>query len=206
MKMNYYELFEININASQAEIKKAYRNLAKKYHPDNHQGDPAFDSKFKEINLVYAILSDQNKRRQYDESLNDFRNQNTDYIYNKNKKEYYSYRSENANNYNSKKNESDNEFKFRSDKKSITSSILESRLFSWAVTILFFYLLSTVSDFICNSKKIDTNEINMTESENDSSLNTGEIYFYKEDTSLIDESIKEKNNKIKSNETGDIKF
>ncbi len=206
MKMNYYELFEININASQAEIKKAYRNLAKKYHPDNHQGDPAFDSKFKEINLVYGILSDQNKRRQYDESLNDFRNQNTDYIYNKNKKEYYSYRSENANNYNSKKNESDNEFKFRSVKKSITSSILESRLFSWAVTILFFYLLSTVSDFICNSKKIDTNEINMTESENDSSLNTGEIYFYKEDTSLIDESIKEKNNKIKSNETGDIKF
>ena len=63
MKKNYYDILGVNKNASQDEIKKAYRNLSKKYHPDRNGGD---DSKFKEINEAYDTLGDETKRRQYD--------------------------------------------------------------------------------------------------------------------------------------------
>ena len=63
MGKNYYDILGVNKNASQDDIKKAYRNLSKKYHPDKTGGD---DSKFKEINEAYDTLGDENKRRQYD--------------------------------------------------------------------------------------------------------------------------------------------
>lgn len=63
MKKNYYDVLGVNKNASQDEIKKAYRNLSKKYHPDRNGGD---DSKFKEINEAYDTLGDESKRKQYD--------------------------------------------------------------------------------------------------------------------------------------------
>ena len=63
MKKNYYDVLGVNKNASQDDIKKAYRNLSKKYHPDRNNGD---DSKFKEINEAYDTLGDENKRKQYD--------------------------------------------------------------------------------------------------------------------------------------------
>jgi len=66
-KRDYYETLGINKQASDSEIKKAYRNMAKKYHPDNNPGDAAAEAKFKEINEANAILSDAEKRRSYDQ-------------------------------------------------------------------------------------------------------------------------------------------
>lgn len=62
-----YEILGVDRNASQEEIKKAYRRLAKKYHPDLNPGDKEAEQKFKEINEAYEILSDPQKRAQYDQ-------------------------------------------------------------------------------------------------------------------------------------------
>jgi len=64
--MDYYELLGINQDASSAEIKKAYRKLAVKYHPDKNPGDEEAEEKFKEISHAYETLNDPAKRQQYD--------------------------------------------------------------------------------------------------------------------------------------------
>lgn len=66
-KRDYYEVLGIERNADDAAIKKAYRVLAKKYHPDMNPGDVEAEKKFKEASEAYAILSDPDKRRQYDQ-------------------------------------------------------------------------------------------------------------------------------------------
>lgn len=66
MAEDYYQLLGVEKNASKDEIKKAYRKLALKYHPDKHEGDTSMEEKFKKINEAYAVLSDEDKRQQYD--------------------------------------------------------------------------------------------------------------------------------------------
>ncbi|MCI1981842.1 MAG: molecular chaperone DnaJ [Oscillospiraceae bacterium] len=66
-KRDYYEILGVPKNATDAEIKKAYRQLAKKYHPDLHPGDKDAESKFKEVNEAYEVLSNKNKRARYDQ-------------------------------------------------------------------------------------------------------------------------------------------
>jgi molecular chaperone DnaJ len=66
-KHDYYELLEVNRNASETEIKKAYRRLAVQHHPDKNQGDKASEDKFKEISEAYEVLSDPEKRARYDQ-------------------------------------------------------------------------------------------------------------------------------------------
>lgn len=63
---NYYKILGVSETASQEEIKKAYRKLAKKFHPDKHRGDKNAESKFKEISEAYAVLGDDKKRKEYD--------------------------------------------------------------------------------------------------------------------------------------------
>lgn len=63
---NYYDLLGIEKSASPDEIKKAYRKLAVKYHPDKNPGDKVSEAKFKEISEAYETLKDPNKRREYD--------------------------------------------------------------------------------------------------------------------------------------------
>ena len=66
-KRDYYEVLGVDKNADDAALKKAYRALAKKYHPDMNPGDKEEEKKFKEASEAYAVLSDPEKRRQYDQ-------------------------------------------------------------------------------------------------------------------------------------------
>jgi molecular chaperone DnaJ len=66
MSKDYYELLGISKTAKEEEIKKAYRKLAMKYHPDRHQGDKEAEKKFKEINEAYEVLKDPQKKAAYD--------------------------------------------------------------------------------------------------------------------------------------------
>ena len=66
-KRDYYEVLGVPKDADDAAIKKAYRQLAKKYHPDINPGDKEAEAKFKEASEAYAVLSDADKRRQYDQ-------------------------------------------------------------------------------------------------------------------------------------------
>ncbi|UCD77961.1 MAG: J domain-containing protein [Desulfobacterales bacterium] len=66
MAEDYYQILGVKKDASQEEIKKAYRKLAMKYHPDHTKGDKGSEEKFKKISEAYAVLSDKEKRKEYD--------------------------------------------------------------------------------------------------------------------------------------------
>ncbi len=66
-KRDYYDVLGVSRNADEAQIKKAYRRLAKKYHPDTNAGDADAERKFKEVTEAYDVLSDKEKRKMYDQ-------------------------------------------------------------------------------------------------------------------------------------------
>jgi molecular chaperone DnaJ len=68
VEKDYYKALGVPKDADQADIKKAYRKLARTYHPDANKGDAASEEKFKEISEAYDVLSDETKRREYDEA------------------------------------------------------------------------------------------------------------------------------------------
>src|SRR5437762_4107452 len=63
---NLYDVLGVAKNASQDEIKKAYRKLARQYHPDRNPGDASAEERFKEVQSAYDVLSDAEKRKNYD--------------------------------------------------------------------------------------------------------------------------------------------
>ena len=67
MEQDYYRILGIREDASEEEIKKRYRILAKKYHPDTNPGDGEAEQRFKEAGIAYAVLGDPKKRREYDQ-------------------------------------------------------------------------------------------------------------------------------------------
>ena len=66
-KRDYYEVLGVDKNATAEEIKKAYRKMAVKYHPDKNPGDKEAEEKFKEAAEAYSILSDADKKARYDQ-------------------------------------------------------------------------------------------------------------------------------------------
>jgi len=66
---DYYQLLGLSADASEAQVRRAYRKLARKYHPDLNPGNKVAEDKFKEISEAYTVLSDADSRRQYDESV-----------------------------------------------------------------------------------------------------------------------------------------
>ena len=66
---DYYEILGVKQKATPEEIRDAYKKLAKAYHPDKHQGDAFFAEKFKSLQEAYAVLADEDKRKEYDTKL-----------------------------------------------------------------------------------------------------------------------------------------
>ena len=66
MPRDYYEVLGVSRDASEADIKKAYRKLARQYHPDRNPGDKQAEARFKEVQEAYDVLNDKTKRAQYD--------------------------------------------------------------------------------------------------------------------------------------------
>lgn len=67
MSKNYYETLGVSKSASADEIKKAYKKMAMKYHPDRNKGDAEAEKKFKEVNEAYQVLGDEGKKKNYDQ-------------------------------------------------------------------------------------------------------------------------------------------
>ena len=68
LEKDYYKALGVAKTAKPAEIKTAYRKLARKYHPDSNQGDAKAEERFKEISEAYSVLSDEKRRKEYDEA------------------------------------------------------------------------------------------------------------------------------------------
>src|ERR1700743_1628197 len=72
LEKDYYKALGVAKTAKPAEIKSAYRQLARKYHPDSNQGDAKAEERFKEISEAYSVLSDEKRRKEYDEARSMF--------------------------------------------------------------------------------------------------------------------------------------
>ena len=68
IEKDYYAALGVSKSASTADIKKAYRKLAQQHHPDRNKGDDKSEEKFKEVSEAYSVLSDEAKRKEYDEA------------------------------------------------------------------------------------------------------------------------------------------
>lgn len=92
--IDYYEVLGVQKNATTDEIKKAYRNLAFKYHPDRNPDDKAAEEKFKQISAAYDVLGDETKRRNYDlggytGNENNYQQAYNQYQYDSSTQDYY---------------------------------------------------------------------------------------------------------------------
>ena len=163
--MNYYQIFDINQNSSHDEIKKAYRRLANKYHPDKHNGDLCYESKFKQINYIYKVLSDPQRRINYNISLE--------------KGEKY-----NINQKPPSQSYKNNEGNYKEGGASFLGRVKKLNLFRHFATYFIFYLIYLIGGYFLNRDSNQIDDPNNIEEYNngENSINTGDINFYKSDT------------------------
>lgn len=74
---DYYKILEISMSVTKDDVKKAFRSLAKKYHPDRNVNDTTALKKFQEVNEAYEVLSNEDSRREYDKKLSGFKQGNS---------------------------------------------------------------------------------------------------------------------------------
>lgn len=216
---NYYEKFGLKENATEKDIKVAYRKLALKYHPDKNRGEAKFDNIFKQINEIYETLSDKTKRQSYDYKLRIERERE---VNRSNGKSNYTQREYSTNGTTSTKEypkQQEYEFEIPSKVKNFFNTII-----GWGIMLFMLVLLTNISKWFSNSaQKTDSYDTNSHYYEKtDSSLSTGEINFgpdnskdnFKKDTLFNSKPTKRKAIKKKPSikvkgpktNTGEIKF
>lgn len=222
---NYYERFGLKEKASDTEIKKAYRKLALKYHPDKNEGDPKFDNIFKQINQIYETLSNPTSRQVYDDILKKERAENIATNYYKQptntQQREYTYSRADKTSYTAYKEEVKSDFGIPLGVTNFFRSII-----SWGIFIALIALLGALGDWIFGSSKISSQRKAETTSSkdeaSDSGLQTGDIKFntgntnlnLATDTIVKYQKISKPKNKLKPGSekegsqppTGDIKF
>lgn len=175
---DYYGILGITNNASISEIKDAYRKLSKKFHPDKNEGDKFFEEMFKAIQEAYRILSDEQKRRNYDDQLNDF-NKSTSYQEDveeilrkeaeklKNEKEKFKKQQDEFNDKHFKsqhQNKNDNYRVYEAVKKDVSIAVSKLAIFSkkillyFGIPVLIFMVILWYFDYQNSEKNREMNE------------------------------------------------
>lgn len=176
--MNHYEVLGVNKNATQEEIKEAYKKLVKKYHPDIYPGDKTFaEKKIKDINAAYEVLSDLDSKKEYDEMLNphppeqtyDFTPPNySPYSYEnyKNRNNYTNYNnSYNNSYYNTSKTENVNKYKntkYTQDPFSKINNIPLLIVISFTILYCIFNIFSIYFKYLSKKEPIETENKSVT--------------------------------------------
>jgi curved DNA-binding protein CbpA len=211
--MDYYQIFGISNTASQIEIKKAYRLLAKQYHPDKHLGNSQYEAKFKQINSIYEILSDPSKRTHYDQLLaikNKPKEPKT-YQTNFNKESSGKQTNTASNKSNKTKPVIHNPFvtSLLSLLKFLMKLVLSTYITRWLFSMFVFYLISLFFQFIYDFE-VNRKQKRRDEYRQEYNIETGDIKFNNQDATgrvdsassndvLVDSAVTEP-------KTGDIKF
>lgn len=157
---DYYEILGVSKNATTDEIKKAYRNLAFKYHPDRNPGNAVAEEKFKQISAAYDVLGDETKRKNYDlGGFSDFANSNaSNQQYQRQYQYTYQnpfgdenfwnwYAGSNQNNQQNASNQNENNF-YNKQNQNYSKSAYKSMLFSKTLQTLAALLMFRISFFI----------------------------------------------------------
>ncbi len=219
VKKNYYQKFGLNKNATDSEIKKAYRRLALKYHPDKNSSDPKFENIFKQINEIYEILSDKTKRKNYDLSLEE------ELVVETNTYDYQTDNSKQSNHYSDIFTSSNRPYVYSDDYEFIIKSRINfffGTVKGLGILISLMIVIGLLTQWLVNnSNKSSVENLNMDSSKNevhDTVLQSGDIDFGSSNVSNINDSINKreensrtmnKKDEIKSetqNTTGDVKF
>lgn len=212
LTMDYYQIFGISQTASQIEIKKAYRLLAKQYHPDKHQGNPQYDSKFKQINSIYETLSDPIRRSHYDQLLS-YKNMANEPKKNQagsNNNNYSNSSSNTTNTYNQAQKYHHNPLvdKILRMLSSFMKLVLSSYITRWLFSMFILYLVGSFFQFIYDLE-VNRQQRKRDEYRQENNIETGDIKFNKDETIRVDSAASYDgvvDSVVAEPQTGDIKF